>query len=86
MVRSDDPELMEEDEQDTDGTDVAHAEKIDAHHPTAQAQRAVVGELADDDAARNDPAKEQAREEPADGKEYLAGDEIEKVEQRHAEE
>ena len=69
---------MQEDKQDEERTDVAHAEQIDTED--AAAESTVVGQLFLNDATRYIPAKEQAGEEAAERQEYLTAEIVEPVE------
>ena len=80
---SDDAELMEENHEDADRADIAHAEEIESEE--ASSQCAAVGELVLNHASRHAPSDEQAGEEAANGQEYLSGNEVEHVEQWTAE-
>ena len=74
---------MKENQQDTHRTNKAHQKK--EHTEKRAPQRAPIGELVAHQLVRNKPPYENTCEESADGQEQLSGDEIEKVEQRHAE-
>ena len=76
---------MQEDEQDTDGADILHQEQIEMEEPPI-AKRTPVCKFITYDLMWHKPADKDTGEEAHDRQEQLAGDEIEYVEDRHAEE
>ena len=75
-------QLVHEDEQDAERTDVFHAEEVEVEE--THAQRAPVAVFVAYQLVGEMPAHKQTGEETADGEEQLSGDEVEDVEQRPA--
>ena len=73
---------MQEDHQNADRTDIAHAEEIDAKETATE--RLTVGELLTDQFLGHIPAHEQTGEEASYRKEQLSRGEIEEVEEAQA--
>ena len=73
---------MEEDEQDADGTDVSHAEEVDAKE--APSQGVLVGEFLTNNLLRHIPSHEETGEETSQRQEYLSCGKVEEAEETHA--
>ena len=73
---------MQEDKQDGQRTDILHQEDIEME--ITSTQRPPVGKLIVYQLMGSRPSDEDTGEESHDGQEYLAGDEVEPVEQRLA--
>ena len=76
--------LVQKDEQDAERTDETDAEQEDAEESATDGSP--VGELVAQGLPRHHPSHEQAGEQTTDRQENLSGDEVEKVEERLAEE
>ena len=70
---------MQEDEEDADGTDKAHAEQIEIEE--ASAQGALIGQLIVQYVTIDIPSQKQTGEESANGEEELSCGEIKQIEQ-----
>ena len=74
---------MQEDKQDTDGTDVLHQEDVEMEQrPVTQCPP--VGKLIPHNLMRHEPADEDTGQEAHDGQEQLACHKVEQVEDRLA--
>ena len=73
-------ELMEEYQDDTHRADEPYGKQIGRKQ--SRVCCAMVGKLGTHRLLRHIPPDEQAREQTADGKEYLSGDKIEDIEKR----
>lgn len=74
------PELVKEYQKDEYRTDISDAEEVYAEEPCTHG--AAVGKLITHQMARQMPTHIEAGEETAHGKDNLAGEKVEKVEQR----
>ena len=75
---------MEEDEKNADGTDISHAEKIDAKETPSQS--ALIGEFLANNLLGNVPSHEETGEESSQWQEDLSCGKVEEVEETHAKE
>ena len=75
---------MQEDEQDTDWTDILHQEDVEMEQRDIT-QGAIVSELVAHKLMWNEPADEDTGQEAHNRQEQLARDKVEQVEDGHAE-